>query len=147
MDVVILHGLFQVLFHEKLYPRVHRCHHVEAVLARLIVLKAGKQQLGSEGIGRAHRASGRTGERLVVTRFDPLEAVVVRPHKADEMAGQGGVWIIALGIGLETHTAQVVFLFEAADLIGLLLLHLPRHGYIPGTGLPGFLADFRFVQP
>ena len=147
LDVVILHGLFQVLFHIVLYGGVHRQHQVIAVLAGAVLLKGAEQQLCAVGVGGPQGPSGAAGKGGVVFGLDPFQAGVVHAHKADEMAGKAGIGVIALGVRLQADALQAVFRLEAADLIRLLCLHLPGHGHIPGAGTARLFQYIIVVKP
>ena len=141
MYVVIRHGLLQVLLHIVLNGFVNGGDQIEAVLAGVIFLELGKEQLRPHGVGGPDGSAGTAGKGLVVSGLDALQAVVIRAHEANQMAGQGGIGVIALGVRLQTDAPQAVPVLEGPDFVGLFLFQLPGHGHIPAALLPGFLID------
>ena len=139
--VVVQRRLPQMLFHIILHRGVERQDDVAAFFSRPVVLIARKQQLAAVGVGRPERAGGRAGENRVVSRLDPLEADVVRADEAEQMAGQTGVWIIALGVRLEAHALQAVLGLEGPDPVRLLAFELAGGGDIPAPLAPGLLVQ------
>ena len=129
-----------MLFHIVLDAGVYGGHQVVAVLPGIVFLKLAEEQLRAHGVGGPHRLAWAAGEGLVILGLYPLQAVVVRAHKADDMAGQGGVGIIPLGIRLQAHAPEIVLRLEGPHLIGLVLLQLPGSGHIPAALLPGLLV-------
>ena len=146
LNIVICHGLLQVLFHIVLDGLINGGDHVEAVLAGVIFLKLGEQQFCSHGVGGPDCPAGTAGKGFVILGFDPLKAVVIRAHKADQMAGQRGIGVIPLGIRLQADTPQAILALERANRIGLLLFQLPGHRHIPAALLPGFFVYLIITQ-
>ena len=146
LNIVICHGLLQVLFHIVLDGLINGGDHVEAVLAGVIFLKLGEQQFCSHGVGGPDCPAGTAGKGFVILGFDPLKAVVIRAHKADQMAGQRGIGVIPLGIRLQADTPQAILALERANRIGLLLFQLPGHRHIPAALLPGFLVNLIIIH-
>ena len=87
------------------------------------------------------------GEGVVVARLDALEAVVVGADKAQQVAGEPPVRVIALGVGLKAHAADFVFGLEAADRVRLVGLDLAGDGDIPAAPPPGFFIDVPIIKP
>ena len=147
MDIIVLHGLLEVLFNKILYRGINGRHDIAAVLAGTKFLEAGVKHFRPIGIGRAYRLSLSAGKRLLIPCFNALEAVIVRADEADKMAGKRGVGVITLYIRLKPDAVQVVFQLELADPIRGLAFDLSRDGHIPRAASGRFLQYIIIVKP
>ena len=141
MNVVIRHGLLQVLLHIVLDGLVNGGDHIEAVLAGVVFLKLGKEQLRPHGVGGSDGSAGAAGKGLIILGFDPFQAVVIRTNEADQVTGQRGIGVVALGVRFQADAPQAILVLEDPDFVCLVLFQLPGHGHIPAALLPGFFID------
>ena len=122
--IIILDRLIQRFFNIVLYCKINRRNKIQAVFRACIALVLVKQEVGAVSVGRPHIFAGCTAERGVILSLQTVKAVIIRTHKAYHMAGERGIWIIALGVAFKAHTLEAVLRLEFADLIGSLLLDL-----------------------
>ena len=146
LDIVIRHSLFEMFFNKKLDRRIQCQNQIKAIFPGLIGLEGGKEQIASVSVGGAQAPPGAAGERGIVFRLDPLQAVVIGTYEADHMAGQGGIGIIASGIRLQTDAAEIILRFQGADKVSLFFFQLARHRHIPGAAAGCLLSDLFRIQ-
>ena len=144
--VVIQHRLAQMLFDIVLDARVDGGKEILPVLSGAVLLIASQQHLSPVGVGGAQAPARRAGEGVVIAGLDALEPVVVRAHKAQQMAGEAAVGVIAPGVGLEADAADMVFGLESSDLGGLVGFDLARRGHIPAPLASGLLVELVIVK-
>ena len=71
---------------------------------------------------------------LLILGLQPVEAVVVRSHAADDVGRQRAIGIVALGIGLQIHAVDLVVIEELPDGVGRVLVHPELHHLVLGVG-------------
>ena len=116
------HHLAQSLLHIVLHRCVQRQHDVAAVLCFIILLVAVEHVIAGRILGGDHQARLAV-QHVVIPGLQAVQAVIIRAHKADDLGGQGGIGVIALGIGDHVHAHNALVVDEGADLIGHILLH------------------------
>ena len=135
-----------MLFHIVLNARVDGSHEIAAVLAGAVFLVAFEQHLPAVGVGGPETPARRAGKGFVISRLDPLEAVIVGADKAQQMAGKPAVRVITLAVGLEADAAELVLGLEAADLSRRVRFDLAGDSDVPAAAAPGFFVDLVIVE-
>ena len=100
-----------------------------------------EKQFRSVGVDFAQGLPRASFQKGVVLRLDPLKAAVVRSDKADEMAAERRVGIVALRVGLKPHAADAAFVLELPYPLRSLPLDFARHGHVPRALARRLLAD------
>ena len=141
LDVVVLHGLGEVLFNVILDDGVNGEAYAVAVAGVYIVLVARVEHIRARRGGRAHDIAALAREHAVIAGFYTAETGVVQSHEADDVRGHAAVGVIALCVGLDLDAYVAAVGFELPYLLGHVLLHLAGHDLVPGVRVPRLFED------
>ena len=139
------HHLAQGLLHIVLHCCVQRQHNVASVLC-FIVLLIAVEHVAARGILGGHHQARLAVQYVVIPGLQSIQAIIIRAHKADDLGGQRGIGVIALGIGDHIHAHNALVVDEGADLIGHILLHPKLEYLILGVRALHFFQDALLVD-
>ena len=140
-----VHHLRQRLFHIVLHRSVQRQHDVAAVLG-LVILLIAVGHVVARVVLAGHHQTRLAVQNAVIPRLQPVQTVIIRAHEADDLGGEGGIGVVALGVGDHVHALYALVIDIAADLIGHILLHPQLQHLVLGVCALHFFQDALFVD-
>ena len=137
--------LIDGLFHIILNGGVQGQDDVAAVLRLIILFVAIEHIVARRVLGRHHQARLPL-QGAVIPGLQAVEAGIIRTYEADDLRGQGGIGIVALGIGGHVDPHHALIVDVAANLVGYILLYAHFQHLVLGVGALHFLEDALLID-